>query len=210
MADKTSPNDVTSLDNPFATRYVRPGAQAFLFSGADSLERLVSHLRKNQWWGEIVGPHGVGKSTLLASLIPALREAGRYVIHVTLRDSQRHLPREVLDELRHYPNALLIVDGYEQVSRLSRWLLRRRCRRGHVGLLVTAHQSVGLPDLYHVVPSLETVQRLVARITSGRNTAVTTADVEACFSLRGHDVRETLFDLYNLHHRRSRQTPSNR
>ena len=198
------------LDNPFATRYVRPGAQAFLFSGEDSLERLVSRLRCNHWWGQIIGPHGAGKSTLLASLIPALREAGRHVVLVTLRDAQRHLPREVLDELRHRSNALLIVDGYEQLSRLSRHLLHRRCRRAHGGLLVTAHQSVGLPDLYHVVPSLETVQRLVARITAGRDTVVTAADVKACFSLRGHDIRETLFDLYNLHLRRSRQTPSNR
>ncbi len=198
------------LDNPFATRYVRPGAQAFLFSGEDSLEQLVNRLRQNHGWGQIIGPHGAGKSTLLASLIPALREAGRHVILVTLREAQRRLPRQVLDELRHSPNALLIVDGYEQLSRSNRYLLRRRCRRARGGLLVTAHHSVDLPDLYHVVPSLEIVQRLVARITPGRDTVVTAADVEACFSLRGHDVRETLFDLYNLHLRRSRQTPSDR
>lgn len=59
--------------NPFATRYVRPGQLAWIGDGPHSLSKLVDtftlelHCR-----AAIVGPHGTGKSTLLAHMIPLL------------------------------------------------------------------------------------------------------------------------------------------
>ena len=207
-------NTAASSDNPFATRFVRPGAQSFLFPEGETVEALVDHLRAGAWWGEIVGPHGAGKSTLLTTLVPHLREAGRHVILVTLRDGQRRLPSQQLAETAQQPDALLVVDGYEQLGRVRRWQLKRRCRRRGYGLLVTAHAPVGLPHLYQVTPSLDVVQRVVQHVVGAHRSdsppassiLITAADVEACFALRAGDVRETLFDLYNLYERRRRQS----
>jgi hypothetical protein len=211
-------NTDASTDNPFATRFVRPGAQSFLFPEGEAVDALVDLLRANAWWGEIVGPHGAGKSTLLATFIPHLREAGRHVVLVTLRDGQRRLPSQQIADTAKQPNTLLVVDGYEQLGTFRRWQLKRRCRRLGCGLLVTAHAPVGLPHLYQVTPSLDMVQRVVQRVVQSvvgtlpsdpsliSSTPITAADVEACFAQRAGDVRETLFDLYNLYERRRRQS----
>ncbi len=207
-----------STDNPFATRFVRPGAQTFLFPDGETVDGVVDRLREHDWWGEIVGPHGVGKSTLLSTLIPHLRDAGRHLILVTLRDGQRRLPSQPIAEIAQQPDTLLVVDGYEQLGAIRRWRLTRRCRRLGCGLLVTAHGPVGLPPLYQVTPSLDVVQRVVQRIiqrdvgslppghSSTPSIPITTADVEACYTKRAGDIRETLFDLYNLYERRRRQS----
>ncbi len=207
-------NTAASTDNPFATRFVRPGAQTFLFPEGETVEALVDLLRANAWWGEIVGPHGAGKSTLLATLIPHLRAAGHHVILVTLRDGQRSLPSQRIAETAQQPNTLLVIDGYEQLGAVRRWQLKRRCRRLGCGLLVSAHAPVGLPHLYQVTPSLEVVQRVVQSVIGTHrsdpslisSTPITAADVEACFAQRAGDVREMLFDLYNLYERRRRQS----
>ena len=50
---------------------------------------------ENGWWGEILGPHGAGKSALLATLIPAVERAGRRPVLVELHDGQRRLPLDL-------------------------------------------------------------------------------------------------------------------
>src|SRR5688572_22171912 len=65
--------------NPFASHRVCPGAVAFVFRPGESAAQLVERLRASDWFGQVIGPHGTGKSTLLAALSPALRAAGRDV-----------------------------------------------------------------------------------------------------------------------------------
>ncbi len=43
--DDAHPSDAQPSDNPFATRYVRPGAQAFLFPGDEDLAAATVHTR---------------------------------------------------------------------------------------------------------------------------------------------------------------------
>ena len=62
--------------NPFATRFVRPGVIPYRFDDRRTVADLVATLREHGWRGEIIGPHGSGKSTLVQTLIPALQEAG--------------------------------------------------------------------------------------------------------------------------------------
>ena len=123
-----------TLENPFCTRRVRPGAIPFLFPAGEDAETLVGRLRQNGWWGEIVGAHGTGKSALLATLIPRIELAGRQPLLVELHDGQRRLPLDLDRDSRLRPPTLLVVDGYEQLSRWRRWLLKRLCRRRGWGL----------------------------------------------------------------------------
>ena len=191
-------------ENPFATRWTRPGALAYRFAGGDSAAALVERLRANNWWGEIIGPHGAGKSTLLATLLPALRDAGRTPLLQSLHDGQRRLPRELLTASPWTPATQVIVDGYEQLSRLSRARLKRRCRRAGCGLLVTAHGPVGLPRLVQVEPDLATVAEIVDDLQARTPGVISRAEVAERFAAHAGNIRDTLFDLYDLYEQRRR------
>ncbi|MHB1034960.1 MAG: P-loop NTPase family protein [Pirellulales bacterium] len=194
--------EFSPASNPFATRWIRPGALPYLFPSGETVENLVHRLREQGWWGEIVGPHGAGKSTLLATLLPRLSEAGRRPWLVELHDGQRRLPVALSRTASPDPATLLVVDGYEKLGRWSRFRVKQACRRLGWGLLATAHDSVGLPELCRVTPQVETARRVVERLLAGNLAIVTPEDVARSFADRAGNLREVLFDLYDLFDRR--------
>lgn len=185
-------------ENPFCTGRIRPGALPFFFPAGLNAEKLAEQLRQSGGWGEIVGRHGTGKSALLATLIPAIERAGQRVLALELHDDERCLPLDLDRRHRVQPFALLVIDGYEQLGRFCRWRLRRRCRRRGWGLLVTTHKSVGLPELFHTVATPELAEQIVRHLLGGRLSPFTPADVLERYERRRGDMREMLFDLYDL------------
>ena len=99
---------------------------------------------------------------------------------------------------------VLIVDGYEQLGRLSRFRLKRFCRRGGLGLLVTSHRPVGLTDLYRLTAALKLLQHLVEQLQRDYPVHVTADEVAERFAENGGNVREVLFALYDLYETRRR------
>lgn len=196
------PTDTTFRTNPFATRNTRPGAIEFLFPPGSNVTQLLDRLRALDWWGQITGGHGCGKSTLLATLLPALKAAGRDVVRFDLRDGQRRLPVgwHDLSDLR--ASSQLMIDGYEQLSRYSRWRVRRLCRKRRCGLLVTSHADVRLPLLFAVAADLTTFRYIVERLLAPADDTITADDIQQVYSSRAGNLREALFDLYYLYERR--------
>ncbi len=195
-------NTTPARDNPFSTRRVRPGAMPFIFPAGQDAETLVDRLRQAGWWGEIIGRHGSGKSSLLAALTAAIERAGQRTVLVTLHDGQRRLPLDLQHDSRLRPPVVLIVDGYEQLGRWRRPALRRFCRRQGIGLLVTAHESMGLPLLCQTVATVDLAEQLVRQLLGGQQSPLTPAEVSQALSRRGGDLREMLFDLYDLYEQR--------
>jgi hypothetical protein len=197
--------------NPFATCRVRPGAVPFFFRDGDCAAALMLRLRASRWFGQVIGPHGTGKSTLLAALRPHLEDAGCDPLWIVRHQGERVVPEDVgpaLCEARREGRArLLVIDGYEQLGWWPAWRVRRLCRDGGHGLLVTAHRDVGLPELYRTCVSPEAARRVVAHLTTAAVRTVTDAEVEACLAARAGDLREALFDLYDLHERRRETCP---
>jgi len=190
--------------NPFASRWVRPGALPYLFPRGEKVQTLVERLQTNGWWGQIVGPHGSGKSTLLASLLPELERTGRKPRQVALHDGQRRLPSPVMHWIRQQrlgQASILVIDGYEQLSYLSRLCLKCQCGRLGMGLLATSHQSVGLPNLYRTAVTVETAQQVVAYLLAGRSQQVNPHDLCRQLAARSGNLREALFDLYDWYER---------
>jgi hypothetical protein len=191
-------------ENPFCTRRIRPGAIPFLFPPDQDAQTLLERLRTSGWQGEIVGPHGSGKSALLATLILALERAGQRVTLIELHDGQRRLPAKsmgkFLGQQKSPPPPLpdiLVVDGYEQLPRWRRWLLRRRSRRHGRGLIVTAHASVGLPPLWQTSVTPELASRIVDQLTTGLTPLLKPSELSDCLARHHGDMRETLFSLYD-------------
>ncbi|QDU95353.1 hypothetical protein [Lignipirellula cremea] len=196
-----------SSSNPFATRFTRPGAIPFLAS-ADVLTGIVERLEHCGWQGQIVGPHGSGKSTLLESLTPLLQARGREVQRFTLHDGQRRFPCDQAEMANWKPTTCVVIDGYEQLGWWSRRRLRRSLRRQGAGLLATAHADVRLPEVYVMRPSLELTQQLAARLLGdpASRGAVTPDDVAASYQRHEGNVRETLFELYDLYELRQKNS----
>ncbi|MBA4191005.1 MAG: hypothetical protein C0467_23720 [Planctomycetaceae bacterium] len=181
--------------NPFSSRFVQPGAIPFQFPTPDGLALLVSQLEASGGWGEIVGPHGSGKSTLLATLLPSL-SAWR-VRHVRLNTSHRVLPAGLFDPPE--PGTLLVIDGFEQLSVLSRFRVKRHCRLHEAGLLVTAHRPMGLPQLRRTDVAGETAAELVARLVPpGGEWVLAGFDIAARLRHHRGSLREVLFELYDI------------
>jgi len=164
---------------------------------------LIDRLAQNNWWGAIIGPHGSGKSTLLATLLPVLEQAGRRPLLIALHDGQTQLPPGWLPS-DTAPETIIVVDGYEQLSLFSRWRLTRCCRRRGLGLLATAHGSVGLPQLVSTQADLKIAQRVVERLVSPLDGTITPSDVAECLPRHAGNLREMLFQLYDLYERRRR------
>lgn len=186
--------------NPFSTRFTRPGALPFYFDEGDDAGELVARLRQHNWFGQIIGPHGSGKSTLLATLRPVLEAAGREVRLVQL--PAEPATKFSLPSRRQLSAATqLVIDGYEQLSPLTRWLIVRRCRWRGCGLLITAHRDSGLPTLYTMQPGLELALSLARRLLPAAD-AIGRADIEAAWQAHRGNLREVLFSLYDLFEQR--------
>jgi energy-coupling factor transporter ATP-binding protein EcfA2 len=196
---KMNPKVPSRDSNPFATCWTRPGAIAFQFAAGQSGAELVARLAAAGWRGEIVGPHGSGKSTLVASLTPLVSAAGRTVTTLTLRAGERRLPPKVVGQALAAARPLVIVDGFEQLSWWQRRLLVARCRRASAGLLVTSHVATGLPLLYATRPDLPLARAVVSTLTARIPSLVTAADVAASHACHGSNLRELLFALYERH-----------
>lgn len=193
--------------NPFCTRRVRPGSIDYVFDAGENAAIIVARLEAAAWQGEIVGPHGSGKSTLLAAIFPEIRRAGRTPVLVELHDGQRRLPVKLAQLLeKKDENPLLIVDGYEQLGRWARWRLDFFRRRRGLGLLVTSHRHMGFPLLCRTRPTLDLAAGIVDRLLDGvcRKT-IFAGEIEAAFCRCRGNVREMLFELYDLYENRRRE-----
>jgi len=192
--------------NPFSTSRIRPGAARFLFPRGRCAEAMVGQLQANDWRGQILGPHGSGKSALVAALIPAIEQAGRRPLLIALHDNQRRMPVDWNRLTAPGCATVLIVDGYEQLGRWARFKLKRFCRRRRAGLLVTAHKPVGLPDLCRLTPDLGLAQKIVDQLLGEQRSVIAPSEVAECFFRHRGNLREMLFGLYDLYEQRRRST----
>ncbi len=207
MTNPTSETENSSdtRSNPFSTRFTRPGQLEFALPRGSSPQSLIEKFASLGWIAQIVGPHGSGKSTLLATLIQHLPPGIQPRLH-TLRDGQRRLdgPLDIACPAAekaaggtHQP--LVIIDGFEQLSRPRRWNLARQCRRRRAGLLVTSHVDVKLPTLFQTSPHEAEALALTERLLGKPLDAPTTAEVIRCFRRQNGNYREMFFDLYDFH-----------
>lgn len=195
--DRRLPLEPPGQGNPFCARRLRPGAIPFVFPAGVSLADVLARLEQAAWRGQIVGPHGSGKSALLETLIPAIEAAGRPVVRFTLRDGQRHIADAARSPL--VPGTLLVIDGYEQLSPWHRLRVRWRCRSQRLGLLVTCHRPCRLPRVFEAAVDPELAWRVVSHLLAGQTGRITRHDVAARLALHHGNLRETLFDLYDLY-----------
>ncbi len=187
--------------NPFISRRLRPGSVPYVEPSPGLVSQLADRFLASPR-GQIVGPHGSGKSALLQAVVGELERRGWSAATCALRTGQRRLPDHVW---RNWPTGrcrLLAIDGFEQLARSVQWRVRWRSWRRGTGLLATAHAPIGLPTLYATTATLATARLVVQRLQSGFPELVADADVAQAFAHCQGDIRETLFALYDLYEAR--------
>jgi hypothetical protein len=195
--------------NPFSTRHHRPGAVPFLASsgGPMSVAPLLEAWEAAGGQGEILGPHGTGKSTLLHWLGAEAEARGRSTVRVELRDGARRLPRG-WDAAGLGRGVLVLVDGAEQLAGWRFRLLRMDCARRGWGLLVTAHRPLGMPTLYRTHVDVALARRVVGAVLARSPqlpALVAEHEVDVALQQCGGNLREALFRLYDLYELRWRE-----
>jgi hypothetical protein len=179
----------------------------YQFPAGESAAEVIARLRAARWRGQIIGPHGSGKSTLLAALVPELSQQAGGVVVARLQADARELPR-CIDEALEYnapavPRRLLVIDGYEQLSRWSRLWLQRRCRCVGHGLLVSAHRPLlALRVVYRTQVDPDMAWRVVRHLLRGEACPFTPEDLAGRLAAKGGNLRELLFDLYDRYEAR--------
>ena len=184
-------------ENPFSTSRVRPGALAYHFPPGINAAALVERFGAAGWRGEIIGPHGSGKSTLLADLMAELARCGRPALLAALHDRQRRMPAGFYRQSGLLAPAVVVVDGYEQLSWWSRKRIAWACRRRGLGLLVTAHRPTGLPTLYRTHCDPNRLYGLVCQLLEPGEAFLSAEEVGARLDRHGGNVRELFMDLYD-------------
>ncbi len=193
---------IHSEPNPFSTRFVRPGAIDYQRLDGGTLDQLVAEFfGRCRGWAAIIGPHGSGKSTLIASLKPVLAK-DRPIFAYRFSTTDREFQLLWSQCSQWSDRSVIVVDGYEQLSAWGRWRLHAAVRRRKAGLLITAHQRYrSFALLMHT--SVDEVQAKCLRdaLLEKRPDLAAANDLEAAWSAARRefptDLRETMMSMYD-------------
>ena len=183
--------------NPFATRHTQPGCVPPLDAAGQPVDLacLLSRLREHGRCGAIVGPHGSGKTNLLAHLAAALAaHAG------SLGPLRARSLRDTLGILQSILTAaagtVICIDSWEQLGPAGRLAVRAAAAWRRCGLLVTSHVPTALPTLVECRTSPEILGAIVAALPDAGG-CIAKADIEDAFTRHGGNLRDALADLYD-------------
>ena len=200
--------------NPFASRFIRPGAIPFFDSDDFTFDGVVEALRDNGGWGQIVGPHGCGKSTLLQHLTERFETDGTTVLSFAFRESNKpngpaRSLKTKLALIEKEPggvnNIQVTLDGFEQLNWWHRLRMIRICSKAGVPLLVTTHRPLNrLP----IIASIELTAAIAERVTRhlfDDAGFIEKLDFGSLLNRHNGNMREILFDLYDRYQQRAQQ-----
>lgn len=193
--------------NPFSTRFIQPGAISYeCFDGRTVIELAERFLKLPSKRGIIIGPHGSGKSTLVASLVlnlPSILPKSQ--IH-SLRFSTDKSARKSLNKtVREWtPHSIAILDGYEQLKFWDRFRVEWIARARSISILATAHRPVrGYDTIWETFVTDSSSQWVIEQLLlqSGRpcgaNELLQSDAWSHSRARHGQNLRESLFDMYD-------------
>jgi hypothetical protein len=182
-------------DNPFAVQRVLAVRSRL---ARVTWEELLDRLAAFGFRAALVGPHGHGKTTLLEDLAPRLEDRGFRLRSATLRARDRRLTAAQEETLFAdlAGRDLLLVDGAEQLGRLS-WLRLRRKSRAAGGLVITSHHAGLLPTLHECRTTPELLAGIVRDLLGSEAEGMSPETEELWLRHRGN-VRDALRELYDV------------
>lgn len=217
----TRPNSQPCQQNPFSAIYITPGAQPFSLPGRQTWVGLHAEFCTSGRRGIVLGQHGVGKTTFLASLMQEWKvfypeAAGWLVCRVqgrqqqsmmqlrqrvapggqgltTLEPAQPISLEMLFDKMTQVQ--MVIIDGFEAWPWLTRWRFSRRLRRSKAGIILTSHSMTPLPTLIQLQPDFKDFDQLIRHWQPSVEPVEKPVLLDVWQRHQGN-LRECLFDLY--------------
>ncbi|MGB0766674.1 MAG: hypothetical protein ACPGYV_03070 [Phycisphaeraceae bacterium] len=160
-----------------------------------ALSEVADRLKRTQYRGAIVGPHGCGKTAMLQALGDELMGHGLAPLPLFVNgDRTRGLPsewRRIVRRARH--TDALLLDGYDLLPRWARaWVFCASKRAG--GVIVTSHRRVRFATVARPTPSRVVLGRIVDELAPPLRDAI---DTDALFDRAGGNLRDALRLAYD-------------
>jgi len=200
--------NVADSVNPFETRWIKPGQMDFLPNGFISIRELATQIVKDTPRCEILGEHGVGKSSLLRALQSHLgqQSISNHLIYACGEFPHNGPPLKFATvKLLLRESDVLFIDGFEQLNWWTRRRIIRYSEKHDHALIITCHQTQRLPCLVHLVATETLVLKLVHSLQQAQQVGevVAARDVRELHQRFGNNVRELLFACYDLYEQRT-------
>ena len=191
--------------NPFSTRFIQPGAISYKCFDGTVTELVERFLKLPSKRGSIIGPHGSGKSTLVASLesrIAAILPGSKTYPFRFSTDSSASRSLKSVGEWA--PFSIAILDGYEQLRFWSRFRIHCIARARSISILATAHRPIrGFETIWETSVNETSSKWVVEQLLEQAGEPNSVKDLlqsDAWSRSRvKHDqnLRESLFDMYD-------------
>ena len=189
--------------NPFSTRFLSPGQLSFVGLDDQTLDGLAEKLIQQNGNGQIVGPHGTGKTTLTFELqkrITRLNDTNtnyRFV-RKTVGPRRNIRTSEQAAEFKPHSKTILVLDGVEVLSWLQRLALIKTCQRKRIGLLVTVHRPVwGLPQLVSTKSNQSQLEVIAHQLTRDCDFQISADRLGKLYANNNGNIREALMSCYD-------------
>ena len=169
----------------------------------DLIERFLKLPSKR---GIIIGPHGSGKSTLVASFVTQLPSiVPNSKIHPLRFSTDKSATASLNMTVEEWtPHSIAILDGYEQLRFWSRLRVEWIARARSISILATAHRPVrGFETIWKTAvnesSSQWVVEQLLLRsgLPNGANELLQSDAWSRSRAKHGQNLRESLFDMYD-------------
>lgn len=198
-------NPPSRLSNPFATCWTRPDVLPRHERAGQGADDLLVQLKKATWQGQVVGPHGSGKTSLLMEVNRRLSERKRTPLWLPIEASK---VRPLIRQICRFADdrTVVLMEGFERANRWHQHRLLAACAGRGSGWLITTHErlrSRRTPVVAQVRATVETALLLYEHLTQQRSSPVTRDHVVRSFREQSGNLREVWFDLYEQHEMRT-------
>lgn len=192
------------FSNPFSAKRIVPGAMPFVRADRcpdTYLSELATRFSRFKL-GQVVGPHGCGKTTLVKAIIERMGDvSARFIV---VRN------RKLIETIQQSQDAamqqVVVVDGLERIPLLHRVAFTRfaKSQKDRTRFIVTAHRKIfGWPLISELQPTFEQFSLVAGQLirTSGAGRSEVALDesvLRDAYTKADGNYRDAVMLLYDV------------